>query len=127
VVSLPYHNPFMVAERIVQLDHMTRGRVMFGVGPGALQSDARMLGLDASKQRDMMDEALGVIRRLFAGEVVTHESSWFTLREAQLQLARQRDRDRGREPGPARRWRRGQHGAACSIGATTFSASTCWP
>ena len=76
----------MVAERIVQLDHMTRGRVMFGVGPGALQSDARMLGLDASKQRDMMDEALGVIRRLFAGEVVTHESDWFKLYDAQLQL-----------------------------------------
>src|SRR3954468_2480711 len=28
VVSLPYHHPFMVAERFVQLDHMTRGRVM---------------------------------------------------------------------------------------------------
>ena len=34
VISLPYHHPFMVADRIVQLDHMTRGRVMFGVGPG---------------------------------------------------------------------------------------------
>ena len=36
VVSLPYHNPFMLADRMVQLDHMTRGRAMFGVGPGAL-------------------------------------------------------------------------------------------
>ena len=34
VVSLPYHNPLMVADRIIQLDHMTRGRVMFGAGPG---------------------------------------------------------------------------------------------
>ena len=47
VISVPYHHPFMIAERIVQLDHMTRGRVMFGSGPGALQSDARMLGLEA--------------------------------------------------------------------------------
>src|SRR3954453_11423812 len=36
VISLPYHNPLMVADRIIQLDHMTRGRAMFGVGPGLL-------------------------------------------------------------------------------------------
>ena len=36
VISLPYHHPMMVADRIVQLDHMTRGRVMFGAGPGLL-------------------------------------------------------------------------------------------
>ena len=34
VVSLPYHNPLMVADRIMQLDHQTQGRVIFGVGPG---------------------------------------------------------------------------------------------
>ena len=32
VVSLSYHNPLWVAERIVLLDHLTRGRVMLGVG-----------------------------------------------------------------------------------------------
>jgi limonene 1,2-monooxygenase len=46
VVSLPYHHPLMVADRIVQLDHHTRGRVMFGIGPGLLASDAIMLGID---------------------------------------------------------------------------------
>ena len=39
VVSLPYHHPLMVADRMVQLDHMTHGRVLFGVGPGALPGD----------------------------------------------------------------------------------------
>src|ERR671929_2381738 len=43
VISLPYHHPMMVADRIVQLDHMTRGRVMFGAGPGLLASDAIMM------------------------------------------------------------------------------------
>src|SRR5581483_11112488 len=46
VVSLPYHHPLMVANRMVLLDHLTRGRVLFGVGPGALASDALMLGID---------------------------------------------------------------------------------
>lgn len=87
VSSLPYHHPFILADRMVQLDHMTRGRAMFGVGPGALTSDAYMLGIDALTQRQRMDEALGVILRLFRGETVTHESDWFTLTEARLQLA----------------------------------------
>ena len=86
VSSLPYHHPFMLADRINQLDHMTRGRTMFGVGPGALVSDAFMMGIDPARQRDMMDEALGVILRLLRGETVTHKSDWFSLNEARLQM-----------------------------------------
>ncbi len=86
VISLPYHHPFNVAQRIVQLDHMTAGRVIFGSGPGALPSDAYVLGIDPMVQRDRQDEAIGVIKRLLAGERVTHESDWFTLRDAKLQL-----------------------------------------
>jgi limonene 1,2-monooxygenase len=86
VVSLPYHHPFNVAQRMVQLDHMTGGRVIFGTGPGALPSDAHMLGIDPMTQRDRQDEAIGVIRRLLAGERVTHISDWFTLQDARLQL-----------------------------------------
>ncbi len=86
VVSLPYHHPLMVADRFVQLDHMTRGRVMMGVGPGALVSDAYMMGIEPTTQRPRMDESLGVIMRLLAGEVVDHTSDWFELRQARLQL-----------------------------------------
>jgi limonene 1,2-monooxygenase len=87
VVSLPYHHPFMVAQRIVLLDHLTRGRVMLGVGPGALPSDAFMLGIDPAVQRDRMEESLDVILQLLrSDELVTHESDWFTLRNARLHL-----------------------------------------
>ena len=87
VVSLPYHHPFMVANRMVQLDHMTRGRVMFGVGPGALPGDAYMMGIPPEVQRLRMDEALGIIVRLFTEtEPITYESDWFQLQEAMLQL-----------------------------------------
>jgi limonene 1,2-monooxygenase len=87
VSSLPYHHPFMLADRINQLDHMTRGRVMFGVGPGALSSDAYMMGIPIDRQRDMMDEALGVIVRLLRGEEVSHDSDWFKLNKARLQMS----------------------------------------
>lgn len=87
VVSLPYHNPYMVADRMVLLDQLTRGRVMLGVGPGALPSDAYQLVLDPPRQRPQMDESLGIIIQLFRGETVTHESDWIHLRESRLQLA----------------------------------------
>lgn len=87
VVSLPYHHPFIVAQRMVQLDHMSGGRAIFGSGPGALPSDAYVLGIDPVTQRDRQDEALGVIRRLLAGEErFSHKSDWFTLNDARLQL-----------------------------------------
>jgi limonene 1,2-monooxygenase len=86
VVSLPYHHPYNVAQRMVQLDHMPGGRAIFGSGPGALASDAHTLGIDPMTQRDRQDEAIGVIRRLMRGERVTCESDWFTLRDAALQL-----------------------------------------
>jgi len=86
VVSLPYHNPLMVADRIMQLDHQTRGRVMLGCGPGQLVTDAFMLGIEASEQRRMMLEALDVIVPLLRGEVVTKKTDWFDLREAQIQI-----------------------------------------
>ncbi len=86
VSSLPYHHPLMLADRINQLDHMTRGRVMFGVGPGALVSDAFMMGIPPAKQRDRMDEALSVLVRLLRGEEVSHKSDWFELWQARLQM-----------------------------------------
>ncbi len=87
VVSLPYHHPLMVANRIVLLDHLTRGRVMLGVGPGALVTDALMLGIDPTRQRPMMNESLDVIVRLLTDPTpLTYAGEWFTLRDAVLQL-----------------------------------------
>lgn len=87
VVSLPYHHPFNVAQRLVQLDHMTGGRAIFGSGPGALPSDAYTLGIDPMQQRDQQDEAIAVIKRLLRGEDrFDYECDWFTLKDAKLQL-----------------------------------------
>ena len=87
VVSIPYHHPFMVADRMVLLDHLTRGRVILGVGPGALATDAYMMGVDPSRQREMMDEGLGVIKRLFTEtEPFSVKSDWFELNDGMLQI-----------------------------------------
>jgi limonene 1,2-monooxygenase len=86
VASLPYHNPFTLAGRMTQLDYMTRGRAMFGVGPGSLVYDAVKMGLEAKDQRRKLDESLDVIMELMAGRMVTKKTDWFDLQEAQLQL-----------------------------------------
>ncbi|CAB4850761.1 unannotated protein [freshwater metagenome] len=86
VVSLPYHHPFMVAERINQLDHMTRGRVIFGAGPGQLADDSKMMGLNPLEGRRKMEQSFGAIYRLLNGETVTEETDWYKLDEAYLQM-----------------------------------------
>src|SRR6201985_3484162 len=68
VVSLSYHNPLWVAERIVLLDHLTRGRVMLGVGPGALPTDAAMIGVQQSQTRELLEQSFDVIMRLLTSE-----------------------------------------------------------
>ena len=87
VVSLPYHHPFHVAERIMQLDHLTMGRAMFGLGPGQIPADAWMLGIDPVLLRSRLEEGLEVVLALLRGETVTRRTDWFTCDEAVLQLA----------------------------------------
>jgi limonene 1,2-monooxygenase len=87
VVSLPYHHPWLVADRMVLLDHLTRGRVIFGAGPGALPTDAHIMGIDPVQQRPMMEEALDAILALLrSDEPIDRQTDWFTMRDARLQV-----------------------------------------
>jgi limonene 1,2-monooxygenase len=87
VVSVPYHHPFHIANRFALLDQLTRGRVILGCGPGALPSDAYMLGIETTTQRDRMVEGIEAVMRLFNEEGdITIDGSYFKLREAHLQV-----------------------------------------
>ena len=86
VTSVSYHNPLWVADRMVLLDHLTRGRTMLGVGPGSLPSDSAMIGLNPTDTRELLDVNLDIIMRLLAGESVTEQTRTHNLIDAQLQL-----------------------------------------
>ena len=87
VVSVSYHNPLWVAERIVQLDHLTRGRVMLGLGPGSLPSDGTMIGISQTQTRLLLEDGLAVIRKLLTSdEPVTFKNDRWDLRGARLHL-----------------------------------------
>ena len=130
VISLPYHNPLMVANRIIQLDHQTRGRVMFGAGPGLLASDAMMLDIDPDTQRDRMEQALDLILRLFRGEVVTEKTDWYSLKEGPPAtfFPTATRFPRSRSPAPSRRraagWRASTISACCASRPPRRTAST---
>ena len=92
VVSVSYHNPLWAAERIVLLDHLTRGRVMFGLGPGSLPTDSAMIGLNPTDTRELLEVNLDIIMRLLRGEAVTAQTKTHNLVDARLHLAPYSDR-----------------------------------
>jgi limonene 1,2-monooxygenase len=86
VISLPYHNPLWVADRMILLDHLTRGRVMMGVGPGALPVDAAMIGMDPIEQRAALEEDFGVLMHLLqSDEPISIETKRYRLVDARSQ------------------------------------------
>jgi limonene 1,2-monooxygenase len=86
VISLPYHNPLWVADRMIFLDHLTRGRAMMGVGPGALPTDAAMIGIDPLEQRAALEEDFDVLMRLLlSDEPVSAETKRYRLVDARSQ------------------------------------------
>ncbi len=86
VISLPYHNPLMAADRIIQLDHQTRGRVMFGFGPGALPSDVHMIGRAQTELRENIMQGFDALLPLLRGEAVSMKTDHWTLQDARCHV-----------------------------------------
>lgn len=87
VISLSYHNPLWVADRLMLLDHLTHGRIIGGVGPGSLPSDSSMIGLTPTDTRELLETNLDIVVRLLAGETVSAKTATHQLFDARLQLA----------------------------------------
>lgn len=89
VVDLPFHHPYHVATRAILLDHLTRGRYILGVGPGATPNDTHQLGVNQDELKRMASEAIPVVQELVNGEGrVSAKTDWFVLQDAKMQLPR---------------------------------------
>jgi len=87
VISLPYHNPLWIAERIIFVDHLTRGRAKYGLGVGALPTDAHMIGMDPTEQRPAFEEAVDVLMHLLrSDEPISIKTDRYTLNDARVML-----------------------------------------
>ena len=87
VISLPFHHPFHVAERMAFLDHLTRGRAILGVGPCNLATDKKLFSLTDDRLYPMMYEAIDVIVRLLeSSEPFSHRGEFWSFDDLRLQL-----------------------------------------
>jgi alkanesulfonate monooxygenase SsuD/methylene tetrahydromethanopterin reductase-like flavin-dependent oxidoreductase (luciferase family) len=66
VLPLPLYHPVMAASHIALLDHLTEGRLILGVGTGALGSDFEAFGMPNANRPEMMMESLNIIRKIWA-------------------------------------------------------------
>jgi limonene 1,2-monooxygenase len=87
VINLPFHHPFHIAERLAFLDHLTRGRVILGVGPSALPPDIKLFNLPFADLRPMMNESIDIIVRLLESpDPICYEGKFWNLKDMALQL-----------------------------------------
>jgi limonene 1,2-monooxygenase len=87
VISVPFHHPFHVAERMAFLDHLTYGRAILGVGPCALVTDKKLFGLPDAKLYPMLAESVDIIVRLLESpEPIDYEGRFWSFKQMRLQL-----------------------------------------
>lgn len=86
VTPLPRRRPWMVARETVSLDHLSAGRLIFGVGAGGGHFDFEALGevSDARALAALLEEGLEVLTGLWSGEHYTHKGAAYSIEEAQF-------------------------------------------
>jgi limonene 1,2-monooxygenase len=93
VVSLAYHDPFNVAERLAFLDHLTKGRLIYGFGAGALPTDTALFNLEHDSVRSRMIEAIDIVRRLTESrEPISYEGTFWQGQDRVMQVRTYKDR-----------------------------------
>jgi alkanesulfonate monooxygenase SsuD/methylene tetrahydromethanopterin reductase-like flavin-dependent oxidoreductase (luciferase family) len=86
IVQVPLYHPVMLAEELATLDVMTRGRLVVGAGAGYRREEFDALGVRFEDRFAMLDEGLGLVRRLWTEDVVDHEGRFWSLRGARPHL-----------------------------------------
>jgi probable F420-dependent oxidoreductase len=90
VFANDYRHPLILAREAATLDLLSGGRFEMGLGAGWMTSDYRRLGLaydPAPRRIDRLAEAIPLIKRLLAGETVTHKGEHYQLDRAAVGVA----------------------------------------
>lgn len=77
---LPLQNPMSVAENAAMVDVLSNGRMRLGVGLGFVPEESELFGLDPADRSERFDEAIGLLQRALAGEVVDHDGAHYRAR-----------------------------------------------
>jgi alkanesulfonate monooxygenase SsuD/methylene tetrahydromethanopterin reductase-like flavin-dependent oxidoreductase (luciferase family) len=69
----PMHDPIRLAEQLVVVDHVSRGRLSLVLGSGYRQEEFEMMGIDFKDRLDLLESHVGALRSAFTGEYFEHE------------------------------------------------------
>jgi probable F420-dependent oxidoreductase len=106
VYLLPLRHPAPVAKQVSTLDHLTEGRFIFGVGVGGeFPKEYELCGVPINERGARLSEGMKVLRKLWSGEPVSHESRFYNFDDIPMQPP-------GRQPGGPPIWVGGRSDAA---------------
>ena len=86
ILILPPLNPMHVAEEAATLDVLTGGNYILGVGLGYRQPEFDAFGVPLSERAPRFNEAIGLMRRLWTEDRVTHRGRFYTLNDAGISV-----------------------------------------
>ena len=85
VYNLALRSPFVAARAVQTLDHISGGRVEFGVGAGWLRGEFEAVGVDFASRGRRLDEAIGVLRALWREVAPEFHGSIFDFDEVRFE------------------------------------------
>ena len=84
VILLPLHHPVHVAEDVVTLDLVSKGRVILGVGIGYQPADFRAFSVSMEDRAGRFEESIEILRRCWAGEPFSFRGKHYSLEDVQV-------------------------------------------
>ena len=84
VILLPLHHPVHVAEDVVTLDLVSKGRVIVGVGIGYQPSDFRAFAIPMEERLARFEESVEILRLCWAGEPFSFRGKHYTLDDVRI-------------------------------------------
>lgn len=87
IALAPLYNPVRFAEDCAILDILSKGRLEMAVAVGYRRRETDAFGVPFNSRGSRTDEFIQIVRRLWAGETVSHESKHFSIKNAKIQPA----------------------------------------
>jgi len=86
VYLLPIHHPLRLAEEICMLDHLSNGRLEFGIGRGASPYELDAHGIPPESSVQAYAESYAVVQKCFTSETLDHVGKFWTFKDVPLTM-----------------------------------------
>jgi probable F420-dependent oxidoreductase len=84
VLVLPYHNPVEIAKYAATLDHLSRGRLVLGIGAGGMAEEFEALGVPMSERGSLTNEAIRLMKHLWTAPMPQYHSRRWSFSDARF-------------------------------------------